>query len=1301
MAEPERQEVKDPRTKDPLQLETQTHDGHQTTVIRDPQGHIVYPSYVPPDISSPTDGQSPKPADDPATGGPGAGTLGPQAPTDMTTGPTTTRPRKSASDPIQLDSMVQEEGPQQKRPSIAAKAKTELLQKGGQQGGQRRHTGFPRMKRTGTNVSQLQQELWTSQLNRDDDSSSSSSSSEEEDEPLARADDDDRYGRFHVANEHYKTKGKVSKRDGRLAISVKDMSNTGYLAKALGAAAKKIVPRKDPHAKDRPSGEAETEFPRLSDESTVVEEDVKVPPLNIVIMVIGSRGDVQPFLKLGKVLKEQHGHRVRIATHPVFKDFVEKDSGVEFFSVGGDPSELMAFMVKNPGMIPTLETVKAGDIQRRRAAMAEMFEGFWRSCTAATDDPHDRVNLKMMGNKEPFVADAIIANPPSFAHIHCAEALGIPLHLVFTFPVTPTQAFPHPLASVKKSNVDPGYTNFISYPLVEMMVWQGLGDLVNDLRVKCLGLDPVSTLWAPGATYRLHVPFTYLWSPGLVPKPEDWGAEIDISGFVFLDLASSFKPPSDLERFLDAGEPPIYIGFGSIVVDDADNFTEMIFEAVKQAGVRALVSKGWGGLGRDDIPDNIFMLENTPHDWLFPRVKAAVIHGGAGTTAIALKCGLPTMVVPFFGDQHFWGSMLERCGAGPPAIPYKSLSAEGLADGIKYCLTDEAKEAAKKIAKDIEREGDGAENACRSFHQHLILKGEKSMRCALLPDKVAAWRVKETDLKLSPAAAECLVDRGVYNWRKLRLVRHCEWNDFEGPGEPVTGLAGSIAGAVKDVVGGVGGVPYRLAKRKQQRKERKEKRMKERAERRQKRREAAAQAKKERQEQRGADEAAGKKDEKAEEKSPEQQADSGKNLTPAPPSKHKESMDFAREDLKTPAAVATKDPMDGSSTQANNNTSTPNSKDNDNADNADTVSLAGTATTTATTATTASVDPAEEIVGQVTEGVGKSASALARAPVDLAMAVAQGFHNAPRLYGDDTVRRPPRVTGVRSGVRAAGSEFGHGVYDGFTGLVRLPVRGAKEGGGMGFVKGVGMGFTGLVLKNLAALTSGSYALKGVAKEVEWRGKQPMVLVRKARIIQGRREVKKLDEQPDSQEQVRDVREEVLQGFDAMRELWEAIERAERERTGGGAAGVLRRKVVVGSHRLGGRKLGVGAAFENVQAAKDAVEALKQGATVDEVLKWHHDKDHDDLDSPEKRALGRKSGNYERRSGEKKAKNSEDLKGPKEPKELKKNNMLSAAGRPSVEVKHDSGVADIEKRPSVVRAESEPRPEPPARAITAA
>ncbi|KAK0646083.1 hypothetical protein B0T16DRAFT_153024 [Cercophora newfieldiana] len=767
----------------PLRLDAISQNGQEVTVVRDADGNIVFPTEVPPATQSPTSpNRSIAQPPSGSTRSQSSHQLEPKPKPQPDIPSPDAHPRLSKSEPIAPRDN------NQTRPKAGASGHRSATITGSGTGTRNRRafTMPHKMKRSGTGVSQLNRAI-SSYGGYTSSSSSSESSSDEEDDGNHR----EHYGRFHIRNEHYRTRGKVSKRDGRLSISVKDTSNTGYLAKALGTAARKLVPLKP----EGGSGDERPSHPsRISSASTEAGPDtISCPKLNIVIMVIGSRGDAQPFLKIGKVLKEQYGHRVRIATHPAFREFVEKDSGLEFFSVGGDPSELMAFMVKNPGMIPTLESVKAGDIGRRRAAMAEMFDGFWRACINATDDEKDTRNLKMMGERDPFVADAIIANPPSFAHIHCAEALGIPLHLMFTFPYTPTQAFPHPLASIKKSNVDPGYTNFISYPLVEMMVWQGLGDLVNDFRVNTLGLDPVSTLWAPGATYRLHVPFTYMWSPGLVPKPADWGKEIDVSGFVFLDLASTFKPPEPLTKFLSAGEEdPIYIGFGSIVVDDANRFTQMIFEAVKLAGVRALVSKGWGGLGGDslDVPDNIFLLDNTPHDWLFPKVRACVIHGGAGTTAIALKCGKPTMIVPFFGDQHFWGSQVHNVSAGPEAVPYKSLTAEKLAEGIKYCLTEEAVQAAEKIARDIEREGDGAENACKAFHKHLVLAGKNSMRCSILKDKVAVWQLKNTNLRLSAMAADFVVDRGYVSWKKLRLLRHNEWNDFEGPGEPVTGVAG-------------------------------------------------------------------------------------------------------------------------------------------------------------------------------------------------------------------------------------------------------------------------------------------------------------------------------------------------------------------------------------------------------------------------------------------------------------------------------------------------------------------------------
>jgi len=264
-----------------------------------------------------------------------------------------------------------------------------------------------------------------------------------------------------------------------------------------------------------------------------------VPPsMNVVVMIVGSRGDVQPFVALGQALRDSPSHhRVRIATHAVFRQLVE-DAGLEFFTIGGDPAELMAFMVKNPGLMPGFDTLRSGEVGRRRHTVEEMLKGCWRACFEAGDGSgpavgDGAVGQWMAGGAEgeaaqarPFVADCIIANPPSFAHVHCAERLGVPLHIMFTYvcrdegvcadedrmPWSATQAFSHPLANVQSSNADVSMTNYITYSLIDMLTWQGLGDVINRFRVRTLGLEPMSSIWAPGVLHRLKIPHTYCWS---------------------------------------------------------------------------------------------------------------------------------------------------------------------------------------------------------------------------------------------------------------------------------------------------------------------------------------------------------------------------------------------------------------------------------------------------------------------------------------------------------------------------------------------------------------------------------------------------------------------------------------------------------------------------------------------------------------------------------------------------------------------------------------------------------------------
>ncbi|KAG8868418.1 hypothetical protein FRC20_003433 [Serendipita sp. 405] len=498
--------------------------------------------------------------------------------------------------------------------------------------------------------------------------------------------------------------------------------------------------------------------PALSRPVTGPREGGLVPKLSIVIMIVGSRGDVQPFLALGQELLRQ-GHRVRIATHGTFREFV-KDSGLEFYNIGGDPHDLMSYMVRNPGLIPGWTSLTNGDIRRKQKMLAEILDGCWDACSQPDVD------------NKPFVADAIISNPPAFAHVHCAEALGIPLHLSFTMPWCPTTAFPHPLVNVSQSNAEPGLSNYLTYGLAEMMTWQGLGGVINIFRTKKLGLQPLSVRSGPGIVDRLKIPWTYCFSPEIVPKPEDWQNHIDVVGFYFLDLASNYAPPMDLVNFLESGPPPVYIGFGSVVVEDPEEMTRTIFEATEKAGVRAVVSAGWGGLGGTAIPSHIFILGNCPHDWLFTKVAAVCHHGGAGTTAIGLRLGKPTIVVPFFGDQPFWGSMIFQAGAGPKPIKKEKMGVDRLCAAIEFCMTEEAKVAAAILGEKI-RAQEGVKNGVKSFHQHLPVL---NMRCDLLPHELAVWWSAEHCLKLSAIAAQVLHEEKLLNVHKLDIHRSKEYD---------------------------------------------------------------------------------------------------------------------------------------------------------------------------------------------------------------------------------------------------------------------------------------------------------------------------------------------------------------------------------------------------------------------------------------------------------------------------------------------------------------------------------------------
>jgi len=869
------------------------------------------------------------------------------------------------------------------------------------------------------------------------------------------------YGQLNISQNGLDTGAKVGD-DGR--INIKFNERTHKLSDLLIPALRKqlaIQKKQDAQEAQIPPGLGET-------------EGLSPPPMNIVIQIVGSRGDVQPFVALGQVLKKKYKHRVRIATHPTFRQFVT-ENGLEFFSIGGDPAELMAFMVKNPGLMPGMDSMKAGDVGKRRKGIYEMITGCWRSCIEAGDGTGARASDDMLDGQtfdsaahmadptlRPFVADAIIANPPSFAHLHIAEKLGIPLHLMFTMPWSPTQSFPHPLANIVSSNTDPNMANFMTYALVDMLTWQGLGDVINRFREKSLGLEPISIMWAPGMASRLRIPWTYCWSPALIPKPTDWGKYIDVSGFYFLNLATDYTPEEDLARFLAAGPPPVYIGFGSIVVDDPNAMTKMIFEAVKKTGQRALVSKGWGGIGAEQLglPDGVFMLGNVPHDWLFKHVSCVVHHGGAGTTAAGITAGRPTVVVPFFGDQPFWGAMVARAGAGPMPIPYKNLTADKLAAQITEALKPASLERAAELSDKIKTEN-GNEAGAESFHNQMHLE---DMRCTLCPETVAVWRVKRTDIRLSALAATVLSNEGLLDFTELKLYRPREYETEDGPWDPISGGAAALIGTIGNLSMGVADFPIELIKGLKA---------------------ASSEVKGSHKNVKSSSGTATPTTPAADNSSqplssPGRQASMTgykDNDLPradtAQSSKSSGSIDLSptKEDEKRPSAMAAVMRHGSHSSQPRRlSFSRENSPFGGRPRSPGSGQELGNITL-------------ESAIGGA-RAVSKIVGAGVKSPMDFTMSLAKGFHNAPKLYGDETVRKSGKITGIQSGFAEAGKEFGYGFYDGITGLVTQPIAGARKEGFGGFIKGAAKGIGGLILKPGAGVWAiPGYTARGVYAEL--------------------------------------------------------------------------------------------------------------------------------------------------------------------------------------------------------------------------
>jgi hypothetical protein len=540
------------------------------------------------------------------------------------------------------------------------------------------------------------------------------------------------------------------------------------------------------------------------------------------------------------------------------------------------------------------------------------------------------------------------------------------------------------------------------------------------------------------------------------------------------------------------------------------------------------------------------------------------------------------MIVPFFGDQPFWGAMVSKAKAGAhEAIPYKKLDAEKLAEGIKQCLTDDARKNAEEIARSIAAEGDGAENAVKSFHRSLPFAGKRSMRCSILEDRVAVWKMKTSSLRLSALAADILVEQKKISWKELRLLRHYEWNDFDGPGEPISGAGGALIKTGAGIARGVGMVPTSVAKNLKKREER-EKKKKERAERKEQKRLLKQAAKGQ--------------------SGPEAAQDSARPSGPR-------------------------------------HTSTNNTLDS--VQSAEEEALA------------------HELAGEFGDAFLESGGALASMPLDLGLAIGQGFHNAPRLYGDASVRKPVRITGMHSGSRAAGQELLYGIYDGWTGLVTQPMHGWQDGKnkhgkfaglGIGAARGIG----GFVLKDISAIITPPFLLaQGVRKEITKRmgGPGTTFFIRRAHIVQGQKDMQALREfdQNNKTSNTSETERMVIEGWKVMKEAWDVRKKEERHH-----GGRIRGRLSVSKQEKVWEDNG---ALENVNATRRAIEAKKEGKDIEKVFSQRRKEmrlaeqprasamdqpeeyEHSDAVAPNGQTIGRKEmhhqsmqGNREQRGG---------------------------------------------------------------------
>lgn len=420
--------------------------------------------------------------------------------------------------------------------------------------------------------------------------------------------------------------------------------------------------------------------------------------MRVRVITIGSQGDVRPYVALGVGLQAA-GYDVRIITHPAFEDLV-RGRGLDFAPVSGDPREM------------------AGNRQLR--ALHDDSRNLFRWWRTFNDVDAPLMTQRLRECWEACQdADVIVVSIlPYLLGYAIAEKLQVPLVRGFYFPVSPTRSRPADFVPTKPWLGE--RFNLATYHATRQILWQVARPWVTRACREVLGNGKLPHLEPFGELDRRQQLLLYCYSAAVAPPPLDWGSWIDVTGYWFLDRSTDWNPPADLAAFLDDGPPPVYIGgFGSMTNLDPTELARTVSRALALTGQRAVVLTGWGGLSPAELPREIFAIDWIPFDWLFSRVAAVVHHGGAGTTAASLRAGVPTLIIPFFLDQFFWGRRVFELGVGPQPIKRKRLEANAVAAAIRVATTDqEMKSRAAALGAQIRAEN-GVARAVATFKRHL------------------------------------------------------------------------------------------------------------------------------------------------------------------------------------------------------------------------------------------------------------------------------------------------------------------------------------------------------------------------------------------------------------------------------------------------------------------------------------------------------------------------------------------------------------------------------------------------------